>query len=84
MTEKENILSPKEKAEEIFNSMKGFRVKHSHSAKCGLVAIRLVIESSPSLPILGDAGYYAEDIHLSTDYWKEVEIEFIKLYTKQK
>lgn len=80
----ENILPPKEKAEEIFNEMKGFRVKNSHSKKCGLFAIRLVLESSPSLPILGDAGYYADDIALSTDYWKKVEEEYLKLETTKK
>jgi len=75
----EQVLAPKERAEEIFNQMKGFRVKHSHSKKCGLFAIRMLIESSPSLPILSDAGNYCDDISESTEYWKQVEIEFEKI-----
>jgi len=79
----DKVKAPKEEAEEIFNSMKGFRVRHSHSKKCGLIAIRMVIESSPSLPILSDTGVYGDDIALSTEYWKEVEKEFIKLTGKK-
>lgn len=71
----EKILSPQEQAEEIFNMMKGFRVKHSHSKKCGLALVKMVIQSSPSLPILSDGGTYGEDIELSTEYWKQVEVE---------
>ena len=37
-------MTPKEKAIEIFNSMKGFKVKHSHSKKCAINAVSLVRE----------------------------------------
>jgi hypothetical protein len=74
-----NILPPKEKAEELFNQMKGFRVKYSHSKKCGLVALRMLIQSSPSLPILSNSGNYFDNITESTEYWKQVEVEFMKI-----
>jgi hypothetical protein len=34
------MYKPKEKAWEIFNNMKGFRVKHSHAKKCAKVCAR--------------------------------------------
>jgi hypothetical protein len=37
-----------------------------------------IIKSSPSLPILGDAGLFGEDIELSTDWWRNVRNEILK------
>jgi hypothetical protein len=37
-------MTPQEKAMEIFNSMKGFRVKHSHAKKCAINAVQLLIK----------------------------------------
>lgn len=51
-------MTPQEKAIEIFNSMKGFRVKHSHAKKCALNAVKLVQKTC------GVAEY---------DYWHRVE-----------
>ena len=36
-----------------------------------------IIKSSPSLPILGDAGLFGEDIELSTDWWHNVRSEIL-------
>ena len=36
-----------------------------------------IIKSSPSLPILGDAGLFGEDIELSTDWWRNVRSEIL-------
>jgi hypothetical protein len=38
-----------------------------------LIAVDEIINSSPSLPILGDSGSYGEDIELSKIYWEEVK-----------
>jgi hypothetical protein len=40
-----------------------------------LIAVDEIINSSPSLPILGDSGSYGEDIELSKIYWEEVKQE---------
>lgn len=37
-------MEAKEKAKEIFNKMKGFRVKHSHSKKCALVCVDEILD----------------------------------------
>jgi len=47
----------------------------SQIKQCALVAVDEIINSSPSLPILGDSGSYGEDIELSKIYWEEVKQE---------
>lgn len=37
-------MNPKEKAKYLFDKMKGFRVKHSHSKKCARIAVEEMIE----------------------------------------
>jgi|GEM_PF-708416 hypothetical protein len=49
------------------------------SKQCALIAVDEILNSSPSLPVLGDGGTYGEDIELSTKYWQEVKIEINKL-----
>ena len=77
------ILSAKEKAKELYDN---YRVKFfghiaykSLSKQCALIAVDEIINSSPSLPILGDGGTYGEDIELSNKYWQEVKQEIEKL-----
>lgn len=36
---------PKEEAVELFNAMKGFRVKHTHSKKCAKVAVNRILDA---------------------------------------
>ena len=47
--------------------------------KCAIIAVDEIIEASPALPILGDGGYFSEDIDLSTAYWQEVKNHLNKL-----
>jgi hypothetical protein len=40
-------MTPKEKATEIYNKMKGFRVTNSHLKKCALNCVDMVISANP-------------------------------------
>jgi hypothetical protein len=60
-------MTPKEKAKQLFDKMKGFRVKHSHSKKCALIAVD---------EILNAIEYLDED---SEYFWEEVKQEIEKL-----
>ncbi len=64
-------MSPKEKAEELFQKMKGFRVKNSHSKKCALIAVEEIINSHYKL-----LGGVNTSIY---NYWEEVKQELEKL-----
>ena len=44
-----------------------------------LIAVDEILNSSPSLPMLGDGGYLYEDIELSKNYWEDVKSELEKL-----
>jgi len=76
-------MTPKEKAKELLERMTVHHwtdVCDSEGAKqCALIAVDEIINSSPSLPILGDSGSYVEDIELSKIYWEEVKQEIEKL-----
>ena len=61
-------MTPKEKAKELFDKMKGFRVKHSHSKKCALIAVDEVMSE---LKIYESAIIYK-------GFWEQVKNE-IKL-----
>jgi hypothetical protein len=49
----------------------GYRNAIIHS----IITVNEIINSSPSLPILGDGGTFGEDIELSINYWKSVKQE---------
>jgi hypothetical protein len=79
-------MTPKEKAEELvlkyyelaknkYPSTNGIPL----TKQCALIAVDEIINSSPSLPILGDSGSYGEDIELSKIYWENVKEEIEKL-----
>ena len=76
-------MTPKEKAKELLERMTVHHwtdVCDSEGAKqCALIAVDEIINSSPSLPILGDSGSYVEDIELSKIYWEEVKQEIEKI-----
>jgi hypothetical protein len=81
-------MTPKEKAIELCDKfLRTYKVslfppfnKASDEAKqCALIAVDEIINSSPSLPILGDGGTFGEDIELSLVYWEEVKQEIEKL-----
>lgn len=76
-------MTPKEKAEQLVERM---TVHHwtdvcdfEGAKQCALIAVDEIINSSPSLPILGDSGTYGEDIELSKIYWEEVKYAIDKL-----
>jgi len=58
-------MTPQEKAIDLFNKMKGFRVKHTHSKRCAKVAVDEILTIHGS--------------HLHQDYWQEVKKEIEKL-----
>jgi hypothetical protein len=71
-------MTPKEKANELIESHQmrciecdGYRNAIIHS----ILTVNEIINSSPSLPILGDGGTFGEDIELSINYWKSVKRE---------
>lgn len=78
-------MTPKEKAEELLlkflkvdNNTKEWFNKYM-AKQCALISVNEIIGSSPSLPVLGDGGYFSEDILLSKAYWQEVKQEIEKL-----
>ena len=72
-------MTPKEKAQELVGKYY-FQVQTLEQQKqCALIAVDEILNSSPSLPILGDGGTYGEDIELSKLYWQEVKQEIEKL-----
>ena len=78
-------MTPKEKARELLEKMNVIHrpkgnglpvyMNKSQVKRCALIAVDEIINSSPSLPILGDSGSYGEDIELSKIYWEEVKQE---------
>lgn len=65
----------KEKAKQLVDKMDGFTLEDC--VRNALTCVDEIIASSPSLPILGDGGYFGEDIELSTKWWKEVREEIL-------
>jgi hypothetical protein len=75
-------MTPKEKAKELVDKFYpsvqwklGQENCLDRAKQCALIAVDEIIESSPSLPILGDGGTFGEDIELSKIYWQEVKHE---------
>ena len=64
-------MTPNEKAAHLFEQMKGFRVKHSHSKRC---AIRAVDEILLIADIMDVCGVEEK----SYEYWQEVKKELTK------
>ena len=87
-------LTPKQKAEELvekfkphshfwvhdFGRKKDYDIEQLENAvKCALIAVDEIINSSPSLPIISDVGNFVNDIEESTEFWKEVKQELLKM-----
>lgn len=67
-------MIPKLKAKEIYDAMKGFRVKNSHAKRCAIVCVNEIINSNPhSNPLNTDP------IESTMGYWMEVKSELEKL-----
>jgi len=60
-------MTPKEKAKDLYDKMKGFRITSAHRNKCAKVAAQELFENSGGIPS-------------SMEYWNEVlkEIEALK------
>jgi hypothetical protein len=78
----------KEKAKQLYNKfyeasdgigISKYQSKVELAKKSAIIAVDEIIEASPALPILGDGGYFSEDIELSTAYWQEVKNELNQL-----
>jgi hypothetical protein len=65
-------MTPKEKAKEMFDKMKGFRVKHTHSKKCAIKSIDDIIYVISGL----EDSVWAKN---ANDFWNEVKEELQKL-----
>lgn len=57
-------MTEKEKAEELIEKF---------GKELAPKVVDEIINSSPSLPILGDGGTFSEDIELSKIYWQAVK-----------
>jgi len=68
-------MNPKEKAVDLFYKMKGFRVKHTHSKRCALIAVDEAIEAEKN--VLVKFKFVNEDY--KSDYWESVKTEIEKL-----
>jgi hypothetical protein len=47
-------MTQKEKAYEIWDKMKGFRVTNAHRKKCCIVAIDLILQETPKMSVNGE------------------------------
>ena len=80
-------MTAQEKAKEIYDKMKGFRVKNSHRKKCALIAVEEIIKSDNvenypklkphlnNLEFTSDYGFIADE---KDEYWQEVKTEIEK------
>lgn len=66
-------MTSKEVAKELFNKMKGFRVKHSHSKKCALIAVNFIISANPH------SNPFNTETYSTMSYWEEVKQELENL-----
>lgn len=69
-------MTAKEKAKELYDKMKGFRVKNSHRKKCTLVACAEVYDLELKV------GQYLDEMPDKENYyafWEDVKSEIEKL-----
>ena len=63
-------MEPAKKAKEIYDKMKGLRVKNTHRKKCALIAAD---EIESLMAMMNGVGIYG------AEYWQEVKNEINKL-----
>jgi len=70
------MITPKEKAKELFAKFSGNTVHYDAAKQCAMIAVEEIIKSNPT----NDNELYAEMVDEAIAYWKEVkkEIENIK------
>jgi len=81
-------MTPKEKAQEIFDKMKGSRVKQTHSKRCAIIAVDEILKNFVGLhkpeytafDCIGEHKYTFEretETHMNgyemEEYWEEVK-----------
>lgn len=76
------MKTQKEKAIELIDKL--LNVDYTDNSffgakECALIVVDEIINSSPSAPILSNAGSFVNDIEESTEWWKEVKQEIINL-----
>lgn len=71
-------MTPQEKAKEIYDQMKGFKVSNKHRKKCAKVAASHLIENS-AFNMDEDYKDDLDNPHLYENYWCEVFREIEKL-----
>ena len=64
-------MTPQEKAKGIFDKMKGFRVKHSHSKQCALISVDEILQAID--------WHEFETPNVEIDFWQEVKNELLKM-----
>lgn len=67
-------MTPKEKAVHLFEQMKGFRVKHTHSKRCAIRCVDAILDA-----IRNDQSEDPEGEEMYANYWKQVKSELEKL-----
>lgn len=67
-------MTPKEMAVQLFEQMKGFRVKHSHSKRCAVRCVDAIINANPRENPLNN-----DNPKSTVMYWFEVKKEIENL-----
>ena len=66
-------MTPKEKAIDLYNQMKGFRVKNTHRKKCTRIAVNQILIALNAIEGQNESLYEEEK------YWNLVKKEIEKL-----
>ncbi len=72
-------FDPKEKAQEMYNSMKGFRVTNVHRKKCARVAIEKIIDNLVELSEMTSDVFIKGWLGTEAGCWEDVKNELEKL-----
>ncbi len=68
-------MTPQEKAVDLFNKMKGFRVKHTHSKRCAKIAVEEILNAQTE--VYGSVR--VQNGTVFNQFWIEVRQEIEKL-----
>ena len=71
-------MTPKQMADQLFEQMKGFRVKHTHSKKCAKIAVDAIINANPHQNPLNN-----DNPKSTIPFWMEVKKELENTQTKK-
>lgn len=69
-------MDVREKAKDIYDKMKGFRVKNSHRKKCALICVDEIIDS---LNKTEEVQQHPIGIWKAKEYWSKVRTEIEKI-----